>query len=508
MLSQYFVRALAEFLTSEICFWVWSSLIIAYSFKWIVSLKWESLQLKSQLKETLLILSNSKNRYVFCENFLDTDSKISILEKVRRPWKDFTRSFIKAVDETQTQEIFYASKEVGEIFDEAVVIRENIDRPFYQSIARHIMGLGFFGTFCGLSAGVFLGKAVILEKLSLEEFQSSLTQLLGGASLAFFSAMVGTICSLVYNRMERSSQKENERLIREIKNQLRQKVETLSQEKMVRSQLIETSKQTENIQKIVEGFLKLSEAQIKLGEKTFGEDMGKSFQLVVDGLTVNLSECLKKITGKFQSEMMEHAHVMTSTMKETTEAMVRGIKESLRFSSQSLEHPMNTLYEGIQTLTEKTTGTARDWSAVIGQQNEQIQRFTKLHQHLAYLMEPLIKSNNSLSQVYRSSEIILSKSILAAEKITDAVNKMEAINTQVKHHWDAYCERFEGVDESLKVIFQETNHSLVSYSERFKGYTHDLDKHMSQGILSLAGAVSDLNQVVGNIPEAIKNVRP
>ena len=63
------------------------------------------------------------------------------------------------------------------------------------------------------------------------------------------------------------------------------------------------------------------------------------------------------------------------------------------------------------------------------------------------------------------------------------------------------------MDQNLNHIFQQTNTILHSYSEKVKGFTSELDKHMSKGVVTLAGAVGDLNQAITGLPEAIKSVR-
>ena len=84
-------------------------------------------------------------------------------------------------------------------------------------------------------------------------------------------------------------------------------------------------------------------------------------------------------------------------------------------------------------------------------------------------------------------------------------NELRAINDQLLKQWTAYCERFEGVDKSLAKAFVNTNESINAYTESFKHLTQDFDKQMHRGLLSLSGAVGDLQQVLGNLPASTKS---
>lgn len=109
----------------------------------------------------------------------------------------------------------------------------------------------------------------------------------------------------------------------------------------------------------------------------------------------------------------------------------------------------------------------------------------------------LTKSVQEMTQKGQSMTQSLEGTKQASEAIALAVKELKSCNELVASHWDEYCRRFEGVDQSLGRTVAETNQSLTAYTDKVCLFTEQLDQQLSKGMLTLAGAVGDLQQVVG-----------
>ncbi len=91
---------------------------------------------------------------------------------------------------------------VSNYLNETTIIFPEVNFRFFRSVPNLLMGLGILGTFLGLAVGVGSADTGLSSGIP-SEITASLEQLLSGASLAFYSYIVGILLSLIFVGIER-----------------------------------------------------------------------------------------------------------------------------------------------------------------------------------------------------------------------------------------------------------------------------------------------------------------
>ena len=128
------------------------------------------------------------------------------------------------------------------------------------------------------------------------------------------------------------------------------------------------------------------------------------------------------------------------------------------------------------------------------------EKYQSFHDGLTSFFQKL----EGLAESSKRSNQVASKWESISENLLKQSEDLRTMHASLLKQWEAYCLRFEGVDKSLAQAFATTHESITSYSDRFKNLTQDFDMHMSRGILSLAGAVGDLQHAISTLPEVLK----
>ena len=172
-----------------------------------------------------------------------------------------------------------------------------------------------------------------------------------------------------------------------------------------------------------------------------------------------------------------------------------------------MKKPTDELNSVLRKLNQHISQTNEAWHRSTERSIEHSEKILKAHARLSEFLNPLLEASRAISIACKESQGALKSSSVAANQISGAVNQMEAINLQLKAGWDEYCKRFEGVDISLYKSISQTNQGINQYSDKIKDFTVELDKHISKGLMSLAGAVGDLHQIVSHLPEMVNNMQ-
>ncbi|MFK7824847.1 MAG: hypothetical protein AB8G05_11865 [Oligoflexales bacterium] len=545
----------AEFIISPSFVWIWCGFIGLYALKWLTNLYWKSSKIKSHLRDVLKVLASFKNTGEMIENFNTVHGRFIQSSTLTTPWQAYQHSLLKIFAEQNKEsgnvskaaqyKAIRATRDSSEFFCPQTIIYPSIDQKLYAAIPNHLSGMGILGTFCGLSCGIYLARHGLAGG-AMHEIQHGLAQLLSGASLAFWTSIVGIFTSIVFSRIERNRMAGMVDLIAKLNHTFGGLIQTISIEQLTNKQLSQNHQQNINLEKIVQSLKIIYQDRADANEKvlkqiakefhdTLTESSGKeikyiatAFQKIHEGLRETkdalnssgkyLLDSVEASTKMFKKNLHELSHQFQSNFHLTNESVQQTFKDSAKDihislqksafeMSDAIRKPAHELGQSFKILQQQIQITGENISKTSEQNAENTKKVMESHAKLSEFINPLIHAAHAISKACNEAQASLNMSSSAAIKISEAVKHMDQINRQTKNSWEAYCKRFEGVDQNLNHIFQQTNTSLHSYSEKVKGFTSELDKHMSKGVVTLAGAVGDLNQAITSLPEAIKSVR-
>lgn len=543
--------SIAEFIISPFFVWTWCSFIIVYTFKWIVTLQWESVKIKTHLKEAISTLKSVKSTEV-PKQFRSLHDKMLQFDKIRRPWKEFCHSLIfpqsmeaGVEDSNKINQTIKCPRDTYDFFNPETMIQPSIDLRFYGAIPTQLTGMGILGTFCGLSSGIYLARHG-LSGGNMLEIQNSLGQLLSGASLAFWTSIIGILTSIIFSRLESITIKQLQHSINDLNYALHSRFEFVTIEKMSSLHLQQNQVQTAQLNKVIEGLKLIHEDHKETNEeilqkvvnefkKALTESAGQEIKYIAaafkqihvalsetrdsinisgqsllettETATKNFKKNLHELSHQFQSNFHQTTNTIQNTFKEAARDVTHSFNQSAHNIGDSLRKPTNEMNMVLRKLTQHISQTNEAWNRSTERSIQHSEQILKAHVRLSEFINPLVDASRSISGACKESQGALKSSAVAANQIATAVKQMEHINMQLKGSWEDYCKRFEGVDHSLYKSVSQTNQGINQYSEKMKNVTLELDKHMSKGLLSLAGAVGDLHQAVSHLPDMVNNMQ-
>ena len=543
------LSSIAGFIISSQFIWIWCTLILAYGLKWYLHLQKESLLLKHQLKRAVGIFRQYQSEKEFALNFDQIRHQLLGLSLLARPWQEYCQSLLfSAVQEGDKDKIKYdkirATRDCHEAFTSETIIQPRIDHRQLAAIPTHLSSLGILGTFCGLSSGIFLARHGLAGG-DMHKIQQSLSQLLSGASLAFLTSIAGILSSIFLSRAEKKTGKSLSESLCDFNSALSSYVKMASLEQMVSQQLQQNNTQIIRLEKISSGIEQLAKNKADINEKILKEiilefrralisSCGNEIKMIAEAFR-HIHSSLEETKGSFndsgklmldslkegayffKKNLHEISHQFQSSFSQTQEMVQKSIKFSVSETQATVKNciaelesfvvqPSENLGKTISSLNNQLEESTRKWDQMTSQSiacNEKAQATQLL---LCQQIEPLLGASRDIAGACQKAQDSLNRSSEAAIKIAESVQHFEYAGQSTQASWEQYCKRFEGVDRSLYQAFEQTRTSLNQYSEKVKNFTIELDKHMSKGILTLSGAVGDLHQAIGALPESLKQV--
>ena len=195
------------------------------------------------------------------ENFNTIHGKFIQLSSLTKPWQAYQHSLLKIFAEPSKEgehelkaaqyKAIRATRDSSDFFCPQSIIHPSIDQKLYAAIPNHLSGMGILGTFCGLSCGIYLARHGLAGG-AMHEIQHGLSQLLSGASLAFWTSIGGIFTSILFSRIERTRIRGTVELITKLNQSFEGLIHTISLEQLTNKQLSQNHQQNVSLEKIVQ----------------------------------------------------------------------------------------------------------------------------------------------------------------------------------------------------------------------------------------------------------------
>ena len=184
-----------DFLFSAISVWTWCFFILFIGFWCFISFLWDYIKISSQLqvaqKHVDAFASTKSNKLNVSHLILPLriipclHRSFEFMQTVTVPYNKLESFHINKKDTK-----IYLTEHIEELFTEDFLFRSCGYLNQAQRFSSYLVTLGIIGTFLGLAFGIgFL--ATDLTTSHWDDLQTQLQQLLGGASLAFSTSVVG-----------------------------------------------------------------------------------------------------------------------------------------------------------------------------------------------------------------------------------------------------------------------------------------------------------------------------
>jgi hypothetical protein len=236
------IRKIAAILTSWQSVTILSSLIILWAFlTYRFGLIRRTRPIINNLEEANQRLKTLDGESGFASGFEEFSSWVKENELLGDIWREFSETLIFPKIPEQRELIRY-SQDPSLYFNEQSLIHPRMNVSFYNVFPNYLTGAGILGTFSGLLCGLILAREGFA--LQGEAVTQALGQLLGGASLAFATSIVGLSSSIIFSWKEKHRSHRLQNLVSSWNSLLNERLKLITTEKLAALSLKESQEQT------------------------------------------------------------------------------------------------------------------------------------------------------------------------------------------------------------------------------------------------------------------------
>lgn len=372
------------------------------------------------LKEAVAHIKEQPDQHGFAAVYQEFMEWASAHGLIGHSWKEFSETLVMP-GPTEPSPYICNTDEACCHFNESTVVNGEINLHYYKALPNYFTGLGILGTFAGLVCGIYLaGKGLASDDPTL--LKHALQQLLEGASLAFWTSIVGIITSIAFSIYEKRTMQKLHRFIATWNTELDKRIVRLTPESLASRQLEQLGKQTEHLE-------------------TFVTEVAVN---IADALDQRMSGSLVPVLER----LAQSVEAMRSERSDSTEALLRDVVESFKTTMTGsagremealsgtlagLKETLLPLLDGMRSAQAEMQQTAGRMAAQVGESYEKSSR-----QFAAGVAE----ATSSLGDTVREAGQLLHGDLTAAfgqaaERMQAAVSAMEGTLDRVRESGQA-----------------------------------------------------------------------
>lgn len=572
-------------------------------------------KLKRGIRNNTRTLQSVESPQDFFDKFEEINSDFEEDPLIRTDWKNFSKSLIFPKSNTTNPGIIQTPAPAKSFFEPETYLSRSLNVPFFNAVPNYLTGAGIFFTFVGLAAGIYQARSGFGTG-DVAKITTSLSHLLGGASLAFSTSIVGLFFSIVFSIVLKRGIFSSTSIFDEWHFNLDRLIPMATSENFAYHQLEELKVQSGQLQRFnTELAISIAEAldsRISSQLSTLAESIHQALTTIVnenvgprldtinktmEGIKADrgesLIEMLKEISNQFREtlhgaagkeldslatavtslveeikaseEMMGQAQrqvnetvmVLVAQAKETLEQISEAVKNSsektvtyleqsgkkislqlvnageevernfrevavtiekavdrIEKTSDKIQSALTIPVNGLKELITELSGNTENLKST-AQESDRILTMAGENAKVMGMVITQLKSTISqLGQIAQSFELSAQKALDATKETQQTHEEMKSLFTALQAErraltssWDMYQQRFDGLDQVLKKVFEEINSGLNAYVDNLKNYVTSLEKYLADGVSTLSGAVGEMREVVEELSEQLEELK-
>lgn len=439
-----------EFALTEDFVWLYCGAIVVIATFFAAKMAWNAIPLYRRLRNAKRELTNVNGAPDFVDAFEGYNTHVE--KALGLPWTEFVETLL--LPEPESGDPIRNTGDVSRYLNDATIIFPNISTGFYQAVPNLLTGMGILGTFFGLAAGVGSASSGLASS-NPGEITSALQQLLGGASLAFWTSIVGIVCSILFVLGERSVTRRLHIALVDWVGALESRLERVTPEGVALQQLEQARRTTTQLERFnTELIFSLEKA---LDEKIAGRLSPQLEQLVAavaqlredrstdSGRIIN--DALDKFTAAMQdrtgSQFDEMASIVAD-LNRTLQDSVAGLAQSQHDARTALDSVLSTVRTSMDDSASAMNKSLQDslgevTSAVAAASEQMAERMTtssataaaEMSNTVGSITEHLQSAAESLDQSTQRSEQVLSGMTSFVEELNGLRGTIESTHRHI-----------------------------------------------------------------------------
>ncbi len=463
--------------------------------------------LRFQLRRVNGDLKNLNGEEGFARGFEGYDRKVK--ETFRLPWKEFVETLI--LPESESDDPIRNTSEVSRYLNDATIVSPKISSGFYQAVPNLLTGVGILGTFLGLAAGVGAASSG-LSSSKPAEITAALQQLLGGASLAFWTSIAGISASILFVLVERFSSRrlhvELDKWVGAIESRLKRvtpegvALQQLEQSKQAATQLKQFNTDLvyaleQALEEKIAGRLSPQLERLLEAVEGLREDRATDSGQMIEQALVRFTDALQEKTGSQFEDMATTVDDLNRTLKESADAQAQ-TQRDVRGARASVLNAVKTAMDtGATAMTETLQQSLGEVTGVLASASEQLANRLTASTNAA--ADELRSTLGSASQeLARTGTEAASKITGSLQGLLTAAASLEKASTQSEELLSGMNQFVEKLN-ALRGTIESTHQEIVKVTEPVGSAARDMRESSEMS----ANALAKTSDLVGRVEVSV-----
>ena len=479
-------------------------LFIYFCFKYISVLQ----KTKREIYEGINNLTETEGALL--DSYYELHEKIKNNPSLKSVWQNFVDNLI---EEDEEREMLVFSESPHSLFTVENILGPKIN--FYQlkAIPNYLTGIGITFTFLGLAAGIITGQQEFSIAQNPSNFMSALNNLLRGASLAFWTSIVGLITSIIFSalykiylhQIERGILKWNDILGNKIEV-VKPKVELYWINKSIKEQndimrsfstdlAIAIGKQLEEhvSPTLANGFADTFNAlqELKDGISKIGNKLENITNDMIEADREFFSSFTKDFISVFKEEVSKQISETADSFQEINKILKDRI---LKLENLSLERELylERLIECISESTEVQNKIISRVNGTVSTLESFIEQLVKISDYINESVALLTRSTNQVSDFHKK---ILADIKEFQDIFSKHLENLVKLNRDIRDISEEYVDKFLHIDKDFEQFLLE----FEKYLDSIKHFSITATKEFENACNILSGVIRDLDATINDL---------
>lgn len=422
-----------------------------------------------------------ERRLGFAKQFEEHDREFS--DDFGLPWMEFVETLI--LPAPGSDEPIRNTREVSRDLNDQTIVFPKLSVGWHLSVPNLLTGIGILGTFIGLAAGVGAASSGLTSGDS-DTITQSLLQLLNGAALAFWTSIVGILCSLMFLVWERVVSRQCHMALDGWIMALESCLLRVTMEDLALQNLQQAEQTTTQLKKFNTDLIFSIEQALE--EKIAGRLSPQLEQILeaFKGFRADRSTDSAAVIGDAIEKFTAALHEQAGSQFDRLEATVKGLDQALKDSSEELAETQRAAQEAIRSMLEGV--------------NESMNANTQAASET--MREAMSRFGAALSSGSRNlAKDLATAGTDAAAQISDSLGGLESAAarleraTQQSEQTLTEMNRFVEQIEALRGSIQKTHEEIASIAqpvERAARGMNESGAQMAEALQQSSGLVARL----------------
>ena len=435
-----------EFALTENFVWWYCETIVAFALFFAGRLAWYAFPLYRRLRNVNKELKDVNGALEFVGAFENYDSHVK--QALGLPWMEFVETLV--LPEPESGDPIRNTGEVSRYLNDSTIILPRISSGFYQAVPNLLTGMGILGTFLGLAGGVGSASSG-LSSSNPGEITAALQQLLGGASLAFWTSIVGIFCSILFVFVERFASRKLHIALDDWVGAIESRLERVTPEGVALQQLEQAKRAATQLERFNTDLIysleqaleekiagRLSPQLERLLEAVEGlrEDRATDSGQMIQQALVRFTDALQEKTGSQFEDMATTVDDLNRTLKESADGLAQtqcGVRSALDSVLNAVRTAMDTGTTAITETLKQSLGEVTGVLTTASQQlaNRLTDSGTEAASQITGSLQELQKAAASLERASTQSMEVLSGMDQFVEKLNALRGTIELTHQEI-----------------------------------------------------------------------------